>query len=172
MKLNYKLFSLVLLFSTGIFAQNFQNGTIETTKSKVITGRVSIDNTSKKVTLKKNNTNKTYDFKSLKNISVSGRDYSLLNFKNDFYLASKIETGKATLFDLSNSDYLVLLDNGTGKVVNLKIDKSQIPGTLSLLFNDCNDIRNQINKKDINEKVLIELVNSYNNCSYSEYTPT
>ena len=56
---------------------------------------------------------------------------------------------------------------------NVEIDKQQIPGILSLLFNDCNPVRDNINKtEEFSVNTLISLTNSYNNCEYGTYGPT
>ena len=42
-----------------------------------------------------------------------------------------------------------------------------------MLFNDCNTVRDDINKiEGLSGNTLINLINTYNNCEYSTYLPT
>ena len=42
-----------------------------------------------------------------------------------------------------------------------------------MLFNDCNELREQIEKEDsFNKDDLVDFTEQYNNCSYSPYAPT
>lgn len=172
MKTFYSILATVLFSVFTINAQNYQSGSITTNNNETFEGRVAIDNSSEKVLFKKNNESKTYKFNAIKSVIIGNRTYKVFHFKDTDYLANQLQSGIASLYDLSNLDYLILMNYGTEKKFNLDKNKSKIPGTLSLLFNNCNEIRNQINNKVIDEKALMELTTFYNNCSYSSYTPT
>ena len=172
MKTFYSIMITVVFSVITINAQNYQQGSITTNDNQTFDGRISIDNSSKKVLLKKNGESKTYNFNAINNVIVGNRIYKVFHFKDTDYLANQLQSGIASLYDLSGLDYLILMNYGTEKKFNLEKDKSKIPGNLSLLFNNCNEIRSQINNAEINEKALIELTTFYNNCSYSSYSPT
>jgi len=169
----YSLLLLSLLSFSNAISQNFSNGSITTSKNQVYNGRISIDNASKKVLLKKNGSIQTYIFDAINTVVLNGQTYSIIIFENKSFFAQKIESGKASLYNLSNNEYLIIMENGFGKFLDMTKNKSQIPGTLSLLFNDCNSVRDKINKNSaFTESNLIDYTKSYNSCSYSEYSPT
>lgn len=155
------------------FAQNYHSGTITTNDQQTVEGRVSIDNYSKKVLNKKSGDSDVFSFSNIKNVTVSGISYSVITFNNEEYLANILASGKASLYSLTNDDFLIVDENNKGQIFNLNQDKQQIPGTLSLLFNDCNPVRDEINKtEDFSEKTLTKIIFSYNNCNYGNYVPT
>jgi len=173
MKHIYILFLVLLSTASTINAQVFKSGSITDNKDQAIEGRIAINNSEGKILLKKDGKTRTYTFNSIANATISGRLYSKFDFENNIYLTHQLETGKASLFDLSNSTYLILKKDGLGKVFNLDEDKAQIPGILAVLFNDCNSIRDAIYKSDeINEHSLKGIVLDYNNCNYGDYIPT
>ncbi len=161
------------MICTSVNAQFYKSGTITDNNNQTIEGRVAIDNSEKKILLKKEGNIQTYNFNGLINVTINGRLYSKINFENNPFLAHQLKSGKASLYELSNSDYLILMENGSGKQINLKENKAQIPGILALLFNDCNVIRDIIYKtNEINERILKGIVSDYNSCEYSDYNPT
>lgn len=174
MKLFYSIIATLLITINSLTAQNYQTGKITTTNNEILNGKIFLDNNLKNILLKKNNNaSQTYSFDSVSSVFINGREFSKINFKNNTFFAVLLENGKASLYDLSNSDYLIIKENGEGKFINFKEDKSQLPGILSLLFNDCNEIRSKINNSETySEKTLINLTNNYNNCNYGEYSPT
>lgn len=173
MKLFYSIIA-ICLFSVNIaFAQYYHSGTITTNNQETLEGRVSIDNISKKVLFKKSGDSDVYNFSSIKNVSLSGVRYSVITFNNEEFLVNILASGKATLYNLTNGDFLIIDENNKGQIFNLTQDKQQIPGMLSLLFNDCNPVRDEINKtEEFSKKTLTKLTNSYNNCEYGSYVPT
>ncbi len=166
-------FIFLVLFCTSVNAQFYKSGSITDNNNQTIEGRLSIDNSESKVYLKKDGNTQTYSFNSISQITMSGRIYSMMTFEDNTYLAHSLENGKASLSDLNNSDYLILMENGLGKIINLEENKAQIPGILGVLFKDCNKIRDIIYKSDeINERILRGIVSEYNACAYGDYTPT
>jgi len=85
-------------------------------------------------------------------------------------------SGKATLIKYSDSKFAVKMSNGEEKVLYTGDDsykQKQVPGILSVLFNDCNSIRDEINKdQTFTESKLINLTNLYNQCTYGAYQAT
>jgi len=172
--MKYLYITFIFLFSFfSLTAQSFQSGTIKTIDYRSIEGRILIDNTSKEVFLKKEGYTQGINFNSISNVTIDKRKYNKIGFNNEIYLGTLIVSGKASLYNLSDNSFLILKEDGEGKTFNLLNDKSQIPGMISLLFNDCNEIRKDINSiEKHSQKSLIKLTNSYNNCSYNDYNPT
>lgn len=87
-----------------------------------------------------------------------------------------IVSGKASLIKLSDEKFEIVKSDGTSKIINTNFDwskKAQIPGILAVLFNDCNEIRDEINDYTVfDEGNLKILTSSYNNCSYESYMPS
>ncbi len=172
MKYLYSLMALCLFsYNIGV-AQNYHSGAITDKNNQTIEGRVSINNNSKKVYYKKNGNLKTYNFKDLNSVTLGNDVYSKITFNNEEYLANSLVSGKASIYKVSNIDFLLINENN-GQVFNLINDKQQIPGILSLTFKDCNTVRDEINKtEEFSENTLSSLTNSYNNCDYGAYVPT
>ena len=171
-----KLFYTLVVFSIYTFnstvAQNYHSGTITTNNGQTVEGRVYIDNDSKKVLFKKSGGSAIYNFTTIKSATIGTANYSKINFDNEEYLATTLVSGKASLFELGE-EYFIIVNEHKNQEFNLEIDKQQIPGILSLLFNDCNPVRDDINKiEEFSGNSLINLTNSYNNCEYSTYVPT
>ena len=173
MKNIYPLLVLFIISTSAINAQFYQSGSVTTKENKTSEGRIYIDNTSKNVVLKKSGESFTYNLNSISSVVKGSRNYTIINFDNTSFLGYQLEDGKVSFFDLSNSDYLILKEDGSGKVINLEGDKNQIPGILSVLFNDCSSVRDAINSNEyFDEKGIKNLVSLYNNCNYGAYTLT
>jgi len=87
-------------------------------------------------------------------------------------MANVLVSDKASLYKIGYDSYLII-NGDVSKSFDINDQQNVLPGILSLLYNDCNEIRAVIEKKDlIKRDDLIALTNQYNNCSYSEYTPT
>ncbi len=171
MKYFYILF--LVLVCTSVNAQFYKSGTITDNNNQIIEGRLSIDNSGKKVLLKKDGNIQTYNFNNLTSVTINNRLYSKIDFENNPFLANQLISGKASLYHLNDKDYLITKNDGEGKIINLVENKTQIPGILGVLFNDCNVIRDIIYKSDeINERILKGIVSDYNSCNYSDYNPT
>ncbi|MFT4802225.1 MAG: hypothetical protein ACI93N_002002 [Flavobacteriaceae bacterium] len=171
-----KLFYILIVFSlftiNSAIAQNYLSGTITTNNEQTVEGRISINNDSKKALFKKSGNSEIYNFTTIKNVTLGGANYTKITFDNEEYLATTLVSGKASLYELRDDDFLIV-NESNGQKFNLKNDKQQIPGILSLLFNDCNPVRDGINKtEEFSRKTLISLTNSYNNCEYGTYVPT
>jgi hypothetical protein len=172
MKLFYTFIAFSIFTFNSAVAQNYHSGTITTNNEQTVEGRVSIDNGSKKVVFKKSGGSAIYNFTTIKNVTIGATGYSKITFDNEEYLAATLVSGKASLYELTEDDFLIVNENKSQKF-NLENDKQQIPGILSLLFNDCNPVRDNINKTEgFSGNTLISLANSYNNCKYSVYVPT
>lgn len=168
----YLLLFLSLAFTT-ITAQNYKSGSITDSNNQTTEGRVHIDNSNSTVLFKNEGSSKTISSSSLKEATIGNKVYSKLTFEGNVLLASNLINGKASLFDLTNNEYLIVSENNLEKVFHINNDESQIPGILGVLFEDCNSIRDDIYKiTDYNERVLKELVTQYNSCEYGAFTPT
>jgi len=173
MKSFYTTLASLFLISTSLFAQNFKSGSIITTESTTIEGRIDINNSDKKVISKKIGTSQIFNFNEITKVVWGNKEFSIVNFNNEPFLAQQVTNGKATLYNLTKNNYLIKNDTGEGQLFNIEDSKMQLPGILSVLFKDCNSFRDEINKVDeIDERKLKELVVNYNNCDYGNYSPT
>ena len=168
--------SIILLISLICInlsvAQNYQSGSITTTKNKSIKGKVFIDNDLKKVYLKNNGVQKDYKFKEVKSIFINKELYSKINFNNEDYFTNLVVSGKASLYQINRYNFLLINANKKQKL-NVIQDRQKIRGFLSLIFKDCNPIRDEINRTDeFSKKTLTELTILYNKCDYGAYKPT
>lgn len=87
--------------------------------------------------------------------------------------AQELVTGKATLTKIKNGVYDIKIDRTT-KQLDIRPDFDQyFQGTLSVLFKDCEDLRQSVFERYIiSEGELISIVKEYNNCNYTSFQPT
>lgn len=174
MKKTYLILVVALVVSSLSIAQNFTKGTISLITNEKLEGKVYIDNDSKTVLLKNGFDTNSYSFERIQSVQTAKEKFTPLTHQDQSYLAQTIsdKNAKAVLYSLGNDNYFIA--NGeVAQSFNIKKEKAIVPGTLSLLFSDCNDIRADIEKKGaITKEDLIALTIQYNNCSYSAYAPT
>lgn len=87
--------------------------------------------------------------------------------------AQDLVSGKATLTKIQRGIYDIKI-SGTIKQIDIRPNvEEHIQGTLSVLFNDCEDLRQSVfQMKEITEDKLISAVKKYNNCNYTPFQPT
>ncbi|WP_299207772.1 hypothetical protein [uncultured Dokdonia sp.] len=164
-------FSLILTMGT-IMAQSYTSGTI-TTSNSTQKGRVLIDYENQKLFLKKDLKVSTYSFDQVNSVTLGNTLLTKKEFNGTPYYVSNITSGKGNLYKINTSQYLVAIENGESVVINTATKSSKTPGVLAVLFKDCNSIRAILNNEDnFNEAALRNIVNAYNSCEYSTYTPT
>jgi len=170
--------NLVLLFALIIsslsIAQNFTSGTATLQNGTVLSGKMEIDNNLGELLVKNGIKTVAYNLLQVTQAQIGKTTYSPFKIADTNYLASNLNdaNSKASLYKIGANEYLISA-NGNHKSFNTSTEQNLIPGILSLLYNDCNDIRASIEKEDrIKKEELLELTNQYNNCSYSDYTPT
>ncbi len=163
-----------LALSTIASAQIFIKGTAILKNGQSLEGKLRIDNTTKTLLIKNGFDLKSYDFDQVSSAQIGKKNYNLLTVNDNNYLAQQLNetTAKASLYSLGEDHFLITVNNQS-KSFNLDSDKTVIPGTLSLLFNDCNEIRQTVEREDSYSKQdLLNITNQYNNCSYGTYAPT
>lgn len=173
MKKNILLFVFSLFLSiTASTAQGYTNGTI-TTQNDTTKGRILIDYENQTVSLKKDLKVTTYTFDQINSITLGNTSLTKKTFDGTVYYVSNIVSGKGNLYIINNSQYLIAVENGKHTVINTAQKSNKIPGRLAILFNDCNTIRATLNNEDnFNGSALSRIVDAYNSCDYSAYTPT
>ncbi|NND63537.1 MAG: outer membrane beta-barrel protein [Flavobacteriaceae bacterium] len=170
---NSILLIALMFFSVISYAQGFQNGSLTKNDNTVLNGRIAIDQQTQTVQLKKEYDSQSIDFGSISEVTLRGKKFEKTTFDENTWFLHKVETGKATLYNATQSVFLINHAEKGVQVLDLKNDESQIPGKLAVLFNDCNDIRDQINNTDvISGNRLAKFVKSYNSCSYGDFEPT
>lgn len=86
---------------------------------------------------------------------------SLFRWEDTFF----IEKRDDDLYSLTNDKKEVFIDNK-----RVLINSNKYIGTLNLVLNDCEEVRESIQKANLRERSLAELVESYNKCKRSEFT--
>lgn len=170
---NTSFILIITLFCINLsIAQNYQSGVITTSKNTSVKGKISIDNDLKKVYVKYSGDQKNYQFKEVKSIFINKKLYSKVNFNNEEYFTKIVVTGKASLYQINTYNFLLINTNNQQKL-NVIQDRQQIRGFLSLIFKDCNPVRDAINHtEEFSKKTLTELTILYNKCDYGAYNPT
>ena len=170
---NTSFILIITLFCINLsIAQNYQSGVITTSKNTSVKGKISIDNDLKKVYVKYNGDQKNYQFKEVKSIFINKKLYSKVNFNNEEYFTKIVVTGKASLYQINTYNFLLINATNQQKL-NIIQDRQQIRGFLSLIFKDCNHVRDAINRtEEFSKKTLTELTILYNKCDYGAYNPT
>ena len=96
----------------------------------------------------------------------------IINFNNEEYFTKIVVTGKASLYQINTYNFLLINATNQQKL-NIIQDRQQIRGFLSLIFKDCNPVRDEINRtEEFSKKTLTELTIRYNKCDYEAYNPT
>jgi hypothetical protein len=88
--------------------------------------------------------------------------------------AQELVTGKASLTRIATGIYKIEKADGTIKKINIRQNEDKlVQGTLSVLFSDCETLRQSVfDSRIVNEGQLIQMVNNYNNCSYTPFELT
>ncbi len=163
-----------LIFSTIVSAQIFSRGTVALKNGQSLEGNLRIDNVTNTLLIKNGFDIKSYNFNQVSSAQIGKENYVALTINNRQYLAQLLNevNSKASLYDIGDNHFLVT-NNEQSRSFDLKKDQRIIPGTLFLLFNDCNEIRQTIEKEDSFKKQdLLHIINQYNNCTYGVYAPT
>lgn len=172
MKNTILLFAIA--FSSLTFTQNFSKGSLSLTNGETVEGRINIEYATQKIYVKNGLSARPYSLTQIESAQIGNEKYSKVTFNNKDYLAHSLNPigSKAALYKISSNTYLISTGE-IAKILNTKTDQNRIPGILSILYNDCNDIRAQIEKEDsFSQKDLVLITQQYNNCSYAPYAPT
>ena len=166
------VFLFVFISTSATNAQYYKSGTLTLTNNIEVPGKFFILTDNQSVEAKNNN--KSYAFNQVESLFINNRLFKKETYKEATYLAHELVSGKkAKLFQIEANKYLILKENGVFKEIDLVNDPNLVRGVLSVLFEDCNTIRDGINNiNKFSEKTLISTTNSYNSCSYSDFSPT
>lgn len=173
MKKKTLLFIFSMMFmATAAIAQNYAKGSI-TTANETIKGRVLIDYQTEKISLKKDLKVSTYTFNQVNTVTLGNTAFTKKEVDGTSYYVSNIISEKGSLYKVNTSQYLVTVENGKNAIIDINSDSNKTPGTLAVLFEDCNSIRDALNNEDnFNEGALRKIVTAYNSCSYGAFSPT
>ncbi len=88
--------------------------------------------------------------------------------------AQELVTGKAVLTRVATGIYEIKKEDGTTKKINIRPNEdTHVQGTLAVLFNDCEKLRQSVFESHlVTEGQLIQAVETYNNCEYTPFEPT
>jgi hypothetical protein len=107
MKKHYLFLFIVITFSS-IQAQNYKYGNITDIDNQVLQGRISIDNTNKKIYYLNKEISKQFSFNKLLKVEINNRIYSKVTYNNDTYLAFEVIDGIDYIYDLIANNYLII----------------------------------------------------------------
>ncbi len=88
--------------------------------------------------------------------------------------AQQLVTGKASLTRVGSGIYEIEKADGTSEKINIRPNEDQhVQGKLSVLFKDCQKLRQSVfDSKIVTEGKLVQVVEEYNRCNYSPFEPT
>lgn len=174
MKKKTVLFIFSMMFmATAAIAQNYAKGSITTSSNETLKGRVLIDYQTEKISLKKDLKVSTFTFNQVNAVTLGSNSLTKKEIGGTSYYVSSIISGKGNLYKVNTSQYLVAVENGKNAIIDTNSDANKIPGTLAVIFEDCNSIRDTLNNEDnFNEGALRKIVSAYNSCSYGAFSPT
>jgi hypothetical protein len=166
---------VLLVTSAHLLAQNLTSGSITTLDNSEIKGKVAIDYTKQIVHFKKDYNQKIYSFSKINTVTIGDDVLNKQRIGKQIYFTKELAglASKATLYQIQKKGYLISKGDGTVQSVSLDSNKNRIPGTLAVLFNDCNSIRETLNRQTINsESKLVGIFNQYLACDSTNYAPT
>lgn len=164
--------ALVLFLSNISYCQTFKRATITYKDQSTEKESIYIDY-NKSLIYKVSLTRKPLFFSDVDKLEIDGKAFTKITINGTKYFAHQITKGSSTLYDITSGRYLIDSNVSESKLIDFKIDRSKISGKLSVLFNDCNEVRDFLfSKKFFSEKDLVAAVSKYNSCNYEEYIPT
>ncbi len=167
------LFLCILFGFSNVFSQTFTEGGVTLTDDTELEGSVFVDYSTNKVLLKDGIKTTSYNFNQLESISLRDRTLVKTDLDGIIYFATPLEKGNASLFQVNEKQYVVETAAGEYRTLDLDSQNKVLPGILSLIFSDCEDVREQLNAtQNFNESTLRKNIIAYNNCIYTPYAPT
>lgn len=170
MKRTLLFIPITFFFVFSLTAQEFRNGSITLNSGEEVSGRIALDNSTKTVNTKNG---ASYSFDSVKEVKIGNRNYQRTTIDGNAMVIQTLVSGKASLYHAGGKDYLIDIDEGASERIDTGSNRNQVRGLLLVVFSDCNEIRESLNKTDdFSERNLIMFTTNYNNCSYGDYQPT
>ncbi|WP_443632745.1 hypothetical protein ABXT64_09790 [Candidatus Marifrigoribacter sp. Uisw_064] len=175
MKMTYKTFlsALFIMSFFSINAQTFKSGSVTLNNNSVVNGKVSVTSEQQTIEVKHQYKKSNFTFSQVQKFTANDRSFEKKSFDEMNFFAHELVSGKASLYQIEKNKYLISKEDGVFKMIDSKKRSFVERGVLSVLFEDCNTIRESIyNVPSLSETVLIALINQYNACSYGEFSPT
>ncbi|MFC7356566.1 outer membrane beta-barrel protein [Jejudonia soesokkakensis] len=178
--MKYIYIIIALCFTLQVEAQKKGAGEVTTKNGVTLAGEIRLINSEQALKIKENSASEpqTYSYSNIKSVSIEDTKYVTITYDNKLILAEELVDGKATLLDIGNDRLLVRKSGEESQVLYMDStnpEKNKIPGILSLIFNDCNSIREDLkNGLRYTQYSVVETVKAYNNCDYNNtgYIPT
>ncbi|WP_040279084.1 hypothetical protein [Psychroserpens damuponensis] len=175
----YVVIIFFLINAHIVFAQNFDIPGEVLVNGNFQKGLFSnnIDNSNDKLSFKFTSDNKIINLKDKQGIvfkfDALNQIYQTLNTADSVKLYILLVEGKASLFsNIESNQYFIQnlsKDSKSIKLEDFNKDYKRNFGILSVVFEDCLEVRSQLKNESINKKTLITLTESYNKCeSYTE----
>lgn len=159
---------LITLSFQTVYAQPFKSGTLVDVNNVSYTGQFYIDHENALLRYRDGQTSKVFGYSQIQYLTIAGNEIVVKNYESQNLLLTTLVKGKATLYEKNNKLFFIENQNNL-REINTSENTFLIPGTLNLLFNDCNSIREPIARvSNFNRSALIRLTEQYNQCDYSE----
>jgi hypothetical protein len=166
---NISLFLVAFLLAGFAYAQKFEKGILIDNNNTTIEGKFFIDNDSYKVIQKEKKEFSEYFFTDIKSFQRDGVFYKEISFDDKYFLVKHIVSGKANLYQLSETEFFV--EKGR-HVQKLYAHTDFTIAALQKLFEDCEDINSHIESQlRLDKFAIARVVNHYNHCGlpYEEF---
>lgn len=159
---------LITLSFQSFYAQPYKSGTLVDINNVTYTGQFSIDHDNSLLRFREGQNSRVFGYSQIQNLTIAGNEIVVKNYENQTILLTILTSGKATLYEKSSSLFFIENQN-IFREINTSENTFLIPGTLNLLFKDCNSIREPIARvSNFNRSALIRLTEQYNQCDYTE----
>ncbi|MBE15071.1 MAG: hypothetical protein CL867_02390 [Cytophagaceae bacterium] len=159
----------VLFISMTTVAQRYTSATLFQKDGTTVTNRVFVNYDKEIFEFKKG----SLRFDQVEKFQIKDRVYERMSLNQQGFFAHELQSGNASLFDLSGNRYLVRSKRGVLKIIELEKDHSKNIGVLSLLLSNCNELRDYLwQLEEIKEENLIAAVEQYNSCNYENFIAT
>lgn len=161
-------------FTLQTQAQDYKKGDVTLQDGTTKSGKVQVNYDTQRVNLKTDNGVTNYSFDQVISFRHGSDIYQKLVFEEQIRYGHPLVIGKASLYQISKFGFGLVMQDGHAKLIDTKNGQSQIPGTLSVLFSDCNELRDKLKYEgNFDRRNLRSYSEQYNNCNYGEgYAPT
>jgi len=158
-----------------IHAQNFKKGSLTLIDGGSVSGKVQVDYNGQSINFKSaDQGERSYTFDQVIGVYIGKDHYAKMAFDEQVRYGLSLTTGKASLYEFSATDFGLIMEDGRSQLLNTTAGQNQIPGALSVLFSDCNELRDRIKYEgNFDRRNLRSYTEQYNQCDYGAgYAPT
>ena len=104
-------------------------------------GKVQVDYATQTINLKTDQGDSSYPFDQVIGVRQGKDNYLKMAFEEQVRYGALLVKGKASLYEITSSEFALMMEDGRNKLLDTKNGQSQIPGILSVFYADCNEMR-------------------------------